>query len=101
MEIKLKDDILTYVNLENEIEEPMSEFQYSFEHTSKLSLHFKRLGYRQVVFKQRDSTPVEMYELINFLIEDVIDNKKLLTIGEFSKLMSKRFLNDRIEFEVY
>ena len=101
MRIKLKDDILTYVNIENEIEEPMSEFQYSFKHTSSISLKFEKLGFRKIVLERHDSTPVEVCELISLLIDKVIDNNKLITVDEFAQLMADRFLTENTEVEVY
>ena len=101
MRIKLKDDILTYVNIENEIEEPMSEFQYSFKHTSSISLKFEKLGFRKIVLERQDSTPVEVCELISLLIDKVIDNNKLITVDEFAQLMADRFLTENTEVEVY
>lgn len=101
MEIKLKDDVLTYVNLKNEIEEPMSEFQYSFTHTSSISLEFENLGFRKIVLEKQDSTPVEVSGLISLLIENVIDNNKLLTVDEFAQLIADKFLTEDVDVEVY
>ena len=100
MQIKLKDDILTYIDLDNEIELP-EPHKYSYLHTSKVYLNFEELGSRKIIFKEYDSTPVKTGELIELLVDEIIDNNKLLTVDEFAQLIADKFLTENIDVEVY
>lgn len=100
MQIKLKDDILTYVDLSNEIESP-EPHKYSYLHTSKVYLDFEEIGSRKIIFKEYDSTPVETGELIELLVDEVINNKELLTVNDFGELIMDRFSTDDTEVEIW
>lgn len=100
MQIKLKDDVLTYIDLINEVEEP-ELCKYSYEYTSTLSLDFKKSGFKQFVFSVNNAKPIETNELIELLIDEVIDYDRLLTIDEFEKLLINKFKRGKVKLERY
>lgn len=101
MRIIFRDDVLTYINLVNETEDPLSEFQYSFTETSTITLKFEEKGYLQIVFENLDSIPVETSDLIEFLIDDILGRSEIITIKQFCDVIISKFTRGGIKVRIY
>lgn len=101
MRIVFKDDVLVHINLKNEVEKTSSEFVYSFMETSTLTLKFEELGYRQIVFEELDYTPIEVGDLIEFLIDDILNYSTDITVESFYRFLIDRFSSEDTQVNMY
>lgn len=101
MRIIFKDDVLVHINLKNETEEGSSEFAYSFIETSTLTLKFEELGYKQIVFEKLGHTPIEVGDLIEFLIDDILNYSTDIAIESFYRFLIDRFSSEDTQVNMY